>query len=75
MQPFLTFNLGFCNLATVLATFLKIGQFFFKLLVTLLFFPLNATNTLFLVNFSLPVLAGAEFKPNVCREVGYLFLI
>jgi hypothetical protein len=28
MQPFLTFNLSFCNLATVLATFPKIGLFF-----------------------------------------------
>jgi hypothetical protein len=28
MQPFSTFNLSFCNLATVLATFPKIGQFF-----------------------------------------------
>ncbi len=28
MQLFLTFNLSFCYLATVLATFLKIGQFF-----------------------------------------------
>jgi hypothetical protein len=35
MQLFLTFNLSFCNLATVFATFSKIGQFFFKLLVTL----------------------------------------
>jgi hypothetical protein len=28
MQPFSTFNLSFCNLATVLAEFPKIGQFF-----------------------------------------------
>ncbi len=28
MQLFSTFNLSFCNLATVLATFPKIGQFF-----------------------------------------------
>jgi hypothetical protein len=28
MQLFLTFNLSFCNLATVLATFLKIGLIF-----------------------------------------------
>jgi hypothetical protein len=28
MQLFSTFNLSFCNLATVLATFLKIGLFF-----------------------------------------------
>jgi hypothetical protein len=28
MQLILTFNLSFCNLATVLATFLKIGLFF-----------------------------------------------
>jgi hypothetical protein len=35
MQLFLTFNLSFCNLAIVLATFLKIEQFFFKLQVTL----------------------------------------
>jgi len=36
MQLFSTFSLSFCNLATVLATFPKIGRFFFKLLVTLL---------------------------------------
>ncbi len=35
VQLFLTFNLSFCNLATVLATFPKIGQLFFKVLVTL----------------------------------------
>jgi hypothetical protein len=35
MQLLLTFNLSFCNLATVLDTFPKIGQFFPKLQVTL----------------------------------------
>ncbi len=35
MLIFSTFNLSFCNLGTVLATFPKIGGFFFKLLVTL----------------------------------------
>jgi len=35
MQLFSTFNLRFYNLATVLATFPKIGQFFFKLRVNL----------------------------------------
>jgi hypothetical protein len=36
LQLFLTFNLSFCNLATVLATFSKIGQFGLKRLVTLI---------------------------------------